>query len=362
MKSLELAQDLGLDLKMTSHSKGGEYHSACPACGDGVNRFMVWPEGNRYWCRRCNVRGDAIQFCRDFMRMSFQEACLRINNTSGCSTPLQIKSPVKEVRFFPQEPSKAWQDKATAFVDWAHKQLKVSPLVMKELQQRGFQARTIIHNKLGYSINRSSFGNPDFFRERSEWGLPCEYKAGGKAKKLWLPAGLVIPTISNDGCVYRLKVRRREWHAADPLPKYVEISGSKSCPSLYGDITSKVAIVLESELDAMLIQQEAGDICCCVALGGASKRPDFYTDQLLKKFTLILWCLDNDDAGKMSARWWREKYPHLRFWPVPIGKSPGDALKDHGLNLRDWVLKGVECYVKSEDVLGDSNTKNKDGI
>ena len=44
MTLLELAQNLGLDLKKTSHTKGGEYHSACPGCGEGVDRFVIWPE------------------------------------------------------------------------------------------------------------------------------------------------------------------------------------------------------------------------------------------------------------------------------------------------------------------------------
>ena len=345
MTLLELAQDLGLDFKKTSHCKGGEYHSACPACGEGVDRFVIWPEHNRYWCRRCNVSGDSIQFCRDFMGMSFGEACQRINNTSRFHNPCQLKRPIQGRLSFAQEPAKNWQDKASAFVNWAHRRLKSSPMAMSELHQRGFHDQTIIQNKLGYSINSYSSGCHDFFRERSEWGLPCEYKVGGKAKKLWLPAGLVIPTISNDGSVYKLKVRR-EWHIQDPLPKYVEISGSKTCPSLYGEITKKVAIILESELDAMLIQQEAGDVCCCVALGGATKRPDFYTDHLLRKFTLLLWCLDNDEAGKNAALWWRNTYAHLRFWPIPIGKSPGDAVKDHKINLRGWILKGIQFYSK----------------
>ena len=295
------------------------------------------------------------------MKMSFREACHRINDTSSFNSQYQFNRPTQE-RFPPfEEPPKAWQEKASAFVDWAHKQLEQSPAAKQQLHLRGFNDQTIIQNKLGYAINSSSTGSHDFFRERSEWGLPCEYKAGGKAKKLWLPSGLVIPTMSDGGCVYKLKVRRQEWYSQDPLPKYVEISGSKSCPSIYGNIESKVTIVLESELDAMLIQQEANDICCCVALGGASKRPDSYTDHLLGKYTLILWCLDNDEAGKKAALWWRESYPNLRFWPVPIGKSPGDALKDHGINLREWILNGIAYYTKSNTEPYQSIKKSKEG-
>jgi|GEM_PF-1170764 len=50
-----------------------EFSGPCPACG-GKDRFRIWPEENRYWCRRCGVQGDSIQYLRDFHGLSFQEA------------------------------------------------------------------------------------------------------------------------------------------------------------------------------------------------------------------------------------------------------------------------------------------------
>ncbi len=354
MTLLELAQDLGLDPKKTSNSKGGEYHSPCPGCGEGADRFMIWPELNRYWCRRCDTNGDAIQFCRDFMKLSYHEARQRINGTSHLPSLYQIRQPITEKLVVAQDPPKIWQEKASTLLEWSHKQLIRSPSAMDELHQRGFNMHTISRFKLGYSINPSS-KSQDFFRDRSEWGLPPENKVDGSAKKLWLPSGVVIPTMCDDGSVCKLKVRRQKWHKDDVLPKYVEISGSKACPSIYGNITNQVAVVVEAELDAMLIQQEAQDVCCSMALGGATKKPDFFTDHLLRKFSLILWCLDNDEAGKKAALWWRETYPHLRFWPVPIGKSPGDAFQYHGINLRDWILQGIEHYSKTKALFENLN-------
>lgn len=225
---------------------------------------------------------------------------------------------------------------------------------MDYLRQRGFHDQTIAQSKLGYSINPTSYSTRDFFRERAEWGLINEYKENGHAKKLWLPSGIVIPTMSNDGCITKLKIRRQEWSPKDPLPKYVEIAGSMTCPSVFGDPASKAIIILESELDAILIQQEAKDICCSIALGGSTKRPDFQTDRLLRNSSLILWSLDNDEAGRKAALWWRVTYPHLIFWPAPAGKSPGDALKDHNVNLRDWLSTGIECSTEAKMCLDNS--------
>lgn len=339
MTLLELTQYLGLDLKRTSNSNGGEYHSGCPACGEGVNRFAVWPQMNRYWCRRCGVRGDAIQFCRDFMKMTFSEAREKVGDSSKLLNQRDIKYQYREKLNIISEPSKEWQSKALAFVEWGQKQLRRFELILEDLYQRGFTEDVINEFKLGCSINSSK---RDLYRERIEWGLPHEYKEDGKVRKLWLPAGLIIPTISSNGSILKLKVRRHKWNKEDALPKYVEISGSMQCPSVYGDIEREIVIVLESELDAMLIQQSANDLCFCIALGGVTKRPDFKTDQLLKKSKLILWSLDNDEAGKNAAFWWRQTYQHLKFWPAPVGKSPGDAFKEHRINLRDWIMKGIE--------------------
>lgn len=346
MLLLELVEDYGLDLKKTSNGKGGEYHSACPKCGEGFDRFVVWPSLNRYWCRRCDVKGDAIQFCREFLGMSFREAYQRVKNEAPSYRFEDRIQQLQEGLQVAHEPSIAWKEKASAFVDWAQIQLEKFPEVRGNLKQRGFQEETIMNFKLGYCIDTSSTRPQDFYRERSSWGLLNEYRDDGRKKKLWLPQGIVIPTLGSKGFTQKLKIRRTHRHKDDNLPKYVEISGSMQSPSVYGDTNLTVVMIIESELDAMLIQQEAKDLCFCVALGGATKKPDVYTDQLLRTTKLILWSLDNDEAGWKESFWWSKRYSQLRFWTVPIGKSPGDAFKDHAINLRDWIYKGIEHSYK----------------
>ena len=342
MRLLELAQDFGLNLKKNSSCKGGEYHSACPNCREGVDRFIVWPALNRYWCRRCDVSGDAIQFCRNFLGMSFKEACYKTNEANRIVKDYEHYRFVQENFITAAEPTEEWQNKAKAFVEWSYKKLSQSSIVIEALLKRGLNEMTINKFKLGYCAN-------DFYRDRENWGLPREVKENGKEKRLWLPHGLVIPTMSLRNQVFKLKIRRQQWHEGDHSPKYVEISGSMQSPSIYGTNEHKVTIVVESELDAMLIQQEASDICFCIATGGVSKKPDLRCDRLLKETKLILWCLDNDEAGKNAAFWWRNAYRHLKFWPIPIGKSPGNAFVDHGINLREWILKGIKFYSQFKD-------------
>ena len=98
--------------------------------------------------------------------------------------------------------------------------------------------------------------------------------------------------------------------------------------------------MVEAELDAMLLQQYAGDICCSMALGGASKRPDAESHKLLMKASVIFFSLDVDAAGAIAYCWWSKVYPNIKVFPPPIGKSPGDA-NLAGINLREWILSGL---------------------
>ena len=55
-----------------------EFSSPCPGCG-GDDRFIVRTDGKqRYWCRQCKAKGDAIQYLMDFHGLSFTEAAEQI--------------------------------------------------------------------------------------------------------------------------------------------------------------------------------------------------------------------------------------------------------------------------------------------
>lgn len=57
----------------TKKKKPNEYTSACPKCG-GDDRFIVWLQENKFWCRGCEWSGDYIQLLMDLDGMSFREA------------------------------------------------------------------------------------------------------------------------------------------------------------------------------------------------------------------------------------------------------------------------------------------------
>lgn len=335
MNILELAEEIGLHPKRTAATHGGEYHSPCPECG-GDDRFCLWPkEGTdgRYWCRQCDKSGDAIQFCRDFMGLSFQESCdkLRIERSANYRLRYQPKPVFSPRVSIP--PKEQWKLQAFRFLQKCMGLDTGLGLLKSTLIERGLSAETALQFKLAY--------NPrTIWAPRKDWGLDEQYNDNGRLKTVWLPRGPVIPTfLPGEQLPCRLKIRRDEWQPEDDYPKYVEITGSQSQYSIYGD-TNLPLILVEAEFDAILLQQEAADLCCSIALNGAGKKPDTSVDQILKSAAVILFSLDFDEAGKREFAFWKKTYPKIIPWPTPVGKSPSEAFLQ-GVDLREWLLSKI---------------------
>ncbi len=336
MNLIDLLEEMGIHPKKVASRNGGEYHSNCPDCG-GTDRFCIWPkQGNngRYWCRRCLRSGDLIQFCRDFQGMDYKSACAKVGKQLT-NTHLKRKFSHNE-SFVPQIlsiPSDIWIQKAIEFIAKSHQCLLSTPSLINQDKDRGMVKQSIIDFQLGW--------NPcEFFEPRESWGLQ-DQSADGGSRFICLPKGIVIPSF-REVTPIKIKIRRNSWKPEDEYPKYHVVSGGMSSPSLYGNVKNPIVLV-EAELDAILIQQYAADICCCIALGGVTFKPDYFIDQLLRKAPCVLFALDFDDAGKKAFIFWRSTYQNLKAYPVPRGKSPGDAYT-LGVDLRAWVQSGIRSF------------------
>ncbi|MBY0110027.1 MAG: toprim domain-containing protein [Candidatus Babeliaceae bacterium] len=333
MTLLELAYQAGINPKWVASTGGGEYHSSCPACG-GRDRFFIQPSRQMskcfgsYCCRQCGIFGDSLKFAQKFLNYSFRDAADAVNATLPEIT-MSFDRSSKLVSL--QEPPAIWKEKATDFVNHAHERLLQETDVLTYLQARGLPVDAVVRYKLGWSdINE--------FLPRVSWGLGKQLRPDGKQNLLWLPKGIVIPSIEQSGSVVRLKVRRCDWKSDDKLPKYVAISGSMNGLSRVGS-KQRIVIVVESELDAYALYYEVGDFACVVAVGSNIKNPDYVVDSLAKSATRLLICSDKDAAGQKMFTKWKKLYPHAKNYPTPIGKDIGEAIEEHGLNVREWILK-----------------------
>lgn len=309
-----------------------EYCGPCPFCREGTDRFIVFLENDRYWCRHCGESGDAVQYFRKTKGLTFQEAC-RALDIEPKPDYIRKRSPEGFKGRQTVSPSDLWQQQAKAFVKKASGCLlgKRGAEGKALLSDRGFTRETINHAGLGW--------NPvDIFLGRQSWGLQSEMNPKtGKPKKLWIPRGLVIP-LRDKNKIERIRVRRFQ---SDDWGRYILIPGSDTKVMCLKGKNPDRWLVVESELDAILVYQEAGDLVSIMALGNAQIRPDTEAHKLLKESDLVLVALDSDSAGAREAwGFWRKTYPKARRWPCIRGKDPSDMHKV-GVPVRVWVEAGM---------------------
>lgn len=357
MTILDLLREDAIEPKRVAGTNGGEYAGPCHKCG-GQDRFRAWPEqgqGGSWWCRGCDKGGDCIQYLKDIRGMSYMEACAfvgrdsRVKKSSSNLDRKENKPTWEPKESFSRD--EIWRGKCSVLVDWCYEQLMsdAGKDVLKYLKsERGLSEETIKAFCLGWNPS-------DAWRARKAWGLSEELKEDGKPKKLWIPAGIVIPCYT-DSILQRVRIRRQ-----DPIwgPPYILLSGSNSSPMVLG-ANQNIFIVVESELDAILLHQEIGNIAGVMALGNAQTRPDMRTTELLRKAELILMSLDTDTAGaKESWKWWTGNFNQAKRWPPIDGKDPSETWKN-GINLREWVQIGINKYLSEKVICADEVQKSLD--
>ena len=253
--------------------------------------------------------------------MTYQQACHALNLLPTYQA-LPCRSSAEHEPSKPASmPGDLWQRKAGAFLQQAQAFLKSFKPALQYLHDRGLTDTTIEHFRLGWT-------HSDTFYGLESWGLL--QKPEGK-KSLFLPAGLIIPCLVND-YVARLRIRLSK---KDADPPYQIISGSSNTPMLF-DGPRKVFVVVESELDGLLLHQQAGDLAAMLAIGSAQAKPDTATHDLLCNAKSIFVALDSDAPGATAAQWWARHYPQAKRWPCPVGKDIGESFQQ-GIDLRIWL-------------------------
>lgn len=336
MNVLDIYQQGSHQAKREANTGGGTWGGSCPGCG-GTDRFRLqphfssidWHEGGRWSCNQCHPKwSDAPGYLMTFHKMNYPDACreLGIEPKERHEFQASASRPTWKPREAAPPPS-TWQKKAFEFVARAEKNLweDTGAGTRTYLEGRGLSRNFIKWARLGWNPEEK-------FDAYAKWGLPPEPNEKGNPKKVWLPAGIVIPVFGGAGQVVRVKIRRSE---PDAKPKYIAITGGAATSFMVlGD--ARATVVVEAELDALLLYQEAGDLAAMIATGSAHYKPDAEVFDRLKSAPAVLVALDADMAGYAAWKWWRDNLPNARFCPVPAGKDPTEA-QQQGVDLRAWV-------------------------
>jgi len=321
-------------LKRVAATNGGEYAGPCPFCG-GRDRFRVWPEQGRYWCRGCKKTGDAIQYLRDKENLSFAEACRLLDITKELKAHSPRPTPVQPKRA--EAPSRAWQDRARSFASYCQGQLwgERGQAVRDYLHSRGLNDDTIRQWHLGFS-------DSDLFDKANRWGFD--------GHPLWVPVGVVIPCFV-DGAMWYVKVRRpllgdalaekvgvgRKVGDGSSEPKYVQIRGSKA--ALFGSDTlagQEIAFIVEGEFDTMLLLQETQGKIGVATMGGAANSLSIEWLWRFAGSKRVFVSFDVDKAGEHGAAMLAGLSARVRI-VKPIGAKDLSDMHTGGGSLTAWV-------------------------
>jgi DNA primase len=326
-----------------------EYSSICPWCG-GKDRFRIFinkGHGGRFWCRQCNIRGDGIDFLRKQDGLSFKSACAVL----GLDYRHLLENSPSEKNRFPFVPKKSkdaypsavrhfrrnfpnivtasfnktWFLMATKFVkESMHSHnLSTFPEWQKALKLRHLTEETAITYNIGWNSSA-------IYLDASEWSL--------SGNRLKLPKGLVIPTY-HDGQVVKILIK-----TFNPNEPYWQVKGSseiKLC--LYGQNLNLPIMIVESDLDALLLYQEVGDLVGVVSLAGLNKPFDEATYKFLSSpARRVILSLDRDKAGENHYPILLKLFPNAKILRVAFGSKDHCEMLNHKVLLRDWLTNGLK--------------------
>lgn len=379
-----------------SGKDGGQYQSPCPFCADGDDRFVSWPQqlptsgkcaqhGVRgtWRCTVCGKHGDMIAWLREVEHRTWAEACDELgipNEKQDKATrpykPLRAPRPTvtTAATFEPNEyqaPPEQWREHATNLALVAHDKLLHSPSILSWLAGRGLPEQAVRKYRLGYIEGENK---PDcIFRNRESWGLPTLTNADGKlVRSFRIDRGVSIPAWGPDGQAWRIRVRRRncdirKGDKSDPKYRLIPQPGQPySAPMVLPPVNVEpdlaTWVVVEAELDALAVHWACQGAVGAISILTATGKPDLAAHKLLRRAAMILVATDFDSKPDGSnpgldgfKKFWPHVYANAKYFPVPIGKDPGEAF-GLGVNLAEWVAAGSPLVARA---MQDGGAKRK---
>lgn len=320
-----------------SSRDGGEYAGPCPLCG-GRDRFRVWPERGRWWCRGCDRKGDAIQLLRDRDGLSFHEAKAALGDTP----PLAPASRRPER----PEPTRQWKGDALRAVEACELVLWSSEgeRARAWLAARGLTESTLRRWRIG--LCPGSEVHPDNGSRRG-----CAFG------EVWVDRGITIPWFAGEE-VWKIQVRRavrpgERW-------KYSCVKGGGEC--LFGALGNQdAAFVVEGELDAMLLHQEVGECAGVVTLGSAAAPVNPEALWRLLPVGSLLVAYDADAEGQKGAERWAGLSSRVRRIRPPAGKDLTEAWLA-GKDLRKWAFHQLHALFEEHAARVFQGSAVEDGV
>ena len=201
----------------------------CPFHADGGRpNLYVYPESQRWWCYRCGIGGDVIDYMRRRENLTFAEACQRLSGAASLPSRAPEAHSQKRERRWDRLTLEEQVVMNIASTVYQHC-LWRAPSMLTYLRERGIPDRVIRECALGYADGHSLEA---YLRRRSglrtaqELGLLRKPGARDGARPLseHLAGRVVVPEIRGGQCIWFIG---RAMQDNSDRPKYLALGGER---------------------------------------------------------------------------------------------------------------------------------------
>jgi DNA primase len=303
------------------HKHGDRNPSLAVSNGDG-NRGPVWK------CFACGLQGDPAKWVMEYRHVSYPDALryLQIPVTPAADRR-RLEPPVQQPD---HPPGETWQARALQLVQRAELCLwsDQGAEALAWLHARGLKNDTIRAARLGYIPRR-------FEEPAGRWGTPND-----DPRPIYLYQSILIPGIVA-GKAWYLKMRTIK-------PKdFPQVRGSRSSALYLADHiqADRPLVICEGEFDALLLQQEIGDLASVVTLGGSQNPLNLTTWGLyLLRPSSIIRAYDMDQSGTRADQKlaWIHNSQRLKIPQLREGDKDITDFHKSGGHLRSLIENALD--------------------
>lgn len=343
LEHTRIEEVIGSRLQLTK--RGNRYVTCCPFHQEKTPSFHINTQNQFYYCFGCKANGNAINFLREYEKLTFVEALTYLARQAGITLP----------NLSTQTGPDFSEDMACLAEVTHHYQqaLAQHAKASNYLKERGIHPKTQAQFALGYATD--SWDN-----------LLKAFHHDKHKEKLLKKNGLLIE--KEDRCWDRFRDRIM-FPIRNPQGKTIAFGGRTLCNDrakylnspqtplfnkkavLYGVFellqTARqpdYILVVEGYMDVIALHQ-MGVPFAVATLGTANNQQHLKT---LQRYTKeIIYCFDGDTAGQQAA--WHaleEALPMineqitLRFFILPKGEDPDSYISKHGKEAFLAAMKG----------------------
>jgi DNA primase len=318
---------------------GANFSACCPFHSEKSPSFTVSPTKQFYHCFGCGAHGSAISFLMQHAGVGFVDAVEDLASSVGLKVPQEERFKQAQVQREQAAPLTELMGRA---MNYYREQLKVSPVAVSYLKQRGLTGEIAAKFGLGYAPDgwqnlQQIF--PDYNQQGLvDCGLVIVNEQGRRYDRF--RDRVMFPIQDNRGNVIGFGGRV----LGNDEPKYLnspETPLFEKGRELYGLPQARKAIrdedtvlVVEGYMDVVGLAQW-GVENVVATLGTAATEAN--VQKLLKQASRVVFCFDRDSAGDRAA--WRAMEVSLSFLAdnkvveilqMPGNQDPDEFIREQG--------------------------------